>query len=125
MALVHPSGTYTKSDTSHGSNIWAHMTLNDIYISPGYGPGYAKLRSIWVGLPYFLPFPWLKINVMMLEHPSETYTKSVATPGRNGWSHMTITIIYLPLTMGPGEAKPVLFGVFALVWYCRHSSRPI
>ena len=42
---------------------------------------------------------------MVLEHPSGTYTKCVATPESNIWARMTINDMNLPLTVVPGYAK--------------------
>ena len=37
---------------------------------------------------------------MVLEYPSETYTKCVTTPRSNGWAHMTLNTMHLPPDYG-------------------------
>ena len=69
-------------------------------------PGYAMIWSIWDGLQYVVPLPWLEANEMVLTHPFETYTKCVAIPGSNYWALTTLNTMHHPLTnMGLGHAK--------------------
>ena len=93
-------------------------------------PWEAKIWSIWCGWSCVVPLPWLKANVMVLEHPSGTYIKCVATPWSNGWAHMTLNIMHHPPGYGPWlwaltMQKSYLYGVGEDMWCYCHSSRPV
>ena len=97
MVLEHPSITYSKCVATSKSIGWAGMTHNTIHIPLTLGPGYAKTGYIWGGVSYSVPFQWLKkATVMVFKHSFETYTKYVATPGNNGWAHLTLNNMHLP-----------------------------
>ena len=52
-------------------------------------------QSWMIGLK-LVPLPWLKANIIVLEHPFGTYTKSGATPVSNGRARMTLNIMHIP-----------------------------
>ena len=89
-------------------------------------PGYATKWSIWGVVRYVVPLSYLRTNVLVLEHPSGTYTKTVATPGSNGWAHVTLNTMYYhpdygPLAMHNSDNS----GVFHCIWCHCHSPRTI
>ena len=81
------------------------ITLNIMYLPLTMGPAYAEIWSIWGGLQYVVPLSWLNASVIVLEHLSGTYNKSVTTPRINGWAHTTLNTMHISLTLGPGYAK--------------------
>ena len=76
------------------------------------GPWGSKNLVNLGGWRYVLPLSWLKVNIMVLEQPSLTYTKCVAASGTNRWAHMTLNAMHTtPLTMGLGYANnPIYLG---------------
>ena len=83
MVLEYPSRAYTKCVATSGSNGWAHLILNTMYIPLTIAPGYTQIRYILDGRSCVMVLTWLKADIMVLEHPFGTYIKYVATPGRN------------------------------------------
>ena len=112
------------------SNDWAHMTINTMHLPPGFGPGYVQLCSIWGGGSCVLPLPLLTASIMVIEYSFLTNTKCVATLGSNGWAHITLNTMHIPLTVCPGCRNIV--NILYLGWWlvavvcCHyHGSRPI
>ena len=54
-----------------------------------------------------IPVYWY---IIVLEQPCGAYTKCVAIPESNVWTHMTLITMHLPPDYGPGYAK---------IWYIR------
>ena len=106
----HLFGTYAKCVAAPGRNGWAHITLNAIHIPLSLSAGYTKMWSILGGSSCMVPLPWLKPTVIILEHPSGTYTKCVATPGSNNYAHMILNTMQHPLAMGLALQKSDITG---------------
>ena len=76
------------------------MTLNTMYLHPDYGPWVCKNLAYLGGLMLVVPLACLNATLMMLEHPSRSYTKCAATPGSNDWTHMTLNTMHLDTDYG-------------------------
>ena len=95
MILEYESETYNKCADIMGSDDLAHMILNTMNQYHDSEPWLYQhltylecLRCISVSLQ------WPKAIVMLLEHPSGTYTTCVATQGNIGYADMIINTMH-------------------------------